>query len=135
MIRLHFGSDPNNSLTLGPAPTFLISANLLCVGPTWLIVAVYRDHLWEVRGHRFLSFHVTERGLMLKGSDRSPGGLNGRFGPFRTIIAADGALYTDERLFARYEQDTFSWYHYDTKLSLQYMIIESADSSSVPASA
>jgi hypothetical protein len=133
MTCVRFGLGSDNSMILGPAPAYVLSGDVLCVGPHWPIVAVYRNSTWEVRGHHFVRFNFTERGLMLADFNRAPDGSIGRFGPFDEIVVADSVLFADDKHFAKFREDTFSWYVYEMKTCLLNIIIKAACSSPLPS--
>jgi hypothetical protein len=123
MIRVRFGLGSDDSMTLGPAPSILISGSLVCMGPDWWIVAVYRDYAWEVRGRRFSCFEVMGRGLMLNSLGEAVGVRSKQFGSFDKVAMADGTLYVDDRLFAKLMHDTPRWYFLETGTFVRDMII------------
>jgi hypothetical protein len=132
MLCVRFGLGPNNSMTLGPAPSYLISGDVFCIGPLWSVAAVYRDHAWEVRGRRFVRFNFIGQGATLANLDRAPNEPVGRFGPFDEVLVADGALFANDRPFAKFVEERFAWYFYETKTYLLNIIIEADQVPAMP---
>jgi hypothetical protein len=124
MICVRFGLSPRKSVSLGPAPSYLISGDVLCIGPDWSIAAVYRDHAWEFRGSRFVRFQFTGQRLTLSDLDGAAHGPSGRFGPFDEVLMLDGTLFTDDQPFAKFVEETFAWYLRDIDTCLLNIIVE-----------
>jgi hypothetical protein len=133
MINVRFGSNSDGSIDLGAYPAFLLSSDALCAGPDWQVIAVYREHTWQVGGQRFVCLNFTERGLRLVICNYALEMPLGRFGPFDEVLVADGALIADDKPFAKFNEDTMVWYVYPTKTSLPNILIEVGDSSASTA--
>jgi hypothetical protein len=124
MICVQFGVGNRKAITLGPAPSYLLSGDVLCIGPVWYVAAVYRDHAWEVRGRQFARFQFIGEGLTLADLDRARGGQAGRFGPFDEVIVADGVVFTDDKPFAKFVEETAVWDMFEPKSCLRNIIVE-----------
>ena len=124
MISVRFGVRDRDSITLGPAQSFLLSGDVLCIGPLWNVAAVYRGHAWEVRGRRFVRFEFIGEGMTLVDFDGARAGQTGRFGPYDSVLLADGVLFADDRPFANLEEETFVWNIFETGTSLRNILIE-----------
>ena len=111
-------------MSLGPAPSYLISGDVLCVGPAWTVAAVYRNHAWEVRGRRFVRLDFIGQGLLLSNFGCVPDASVERFGPFDEVLLADGTLFADDRPFSKFVEETVAWYIYETKTRLMNILIE-----------
>jgi hypothetical protein len=131
MICARFGLRFDDSAIHGPEPCYLLSGDVLYAGPDRRVVAVYRDGTWEYRGHRFVRFEFTERGLILIDFEGAPAEWMGRFGPFDQILVADGVLFADDKPFAKFREDCLSWYVFEVRTILLSITIEAAGSSSV----
>ncbi len=122
MIHLHFQDVSKvGSITLGPAPWFRVAGNFIRQGPQGEIVAIYRHHHWEVKGKFFTRFDCHE-GMTIHFEDTA-GGPTEAFGPFSAFFTADGVLYTDNTLFAKFMEETQLWHCYDTENFWPAMVI------------
>ena len=124
MICVRFGMGNRDTITLGPAPSYLLSGDALCIGPVWHVAAVYREHAWEVQGRRFVRFEFIGEGMTLADFDRAQGGQAGRFGPFDAVFVADGVLFADDRPFAKLVEEASVWSILETETRLRNILIE-----------
>jgi len=132
MICVRFGLPPRKFKTLGPATSYLISGDTLCVGPVWTVAAVYREHAWEFQGDRFVRFEFIGQKLTLADLDRAPNGPVERFGPYDNVVVIDGAILADDRAFAKFVEETIAWYIINSE-RCSYNIIIEADHDSTEA--
>ena len=109
MISVRFGVWDRDAITLGPALSFLLSGDVLCIGPLWYVAAVYRGHAWEFRGRRFVRLEFVGEAMTLVDFDGARAGQGGRFGPSDSVLLADGVLFADDRPFAKLEEEAFVW--------------------------
>jgi hypothetical protein len=123
MTCVRFGLRPRKSKTLGPAPSYLISGDTLCIGPVWSVAAVYREHVWEFQGQRFVRFEFVGQGLTLADLDGASNRPAERFGPFDNVIVVDGVILADNRPFAKFVEETFAWYILERKICLLNIVI------------
>ena len=94
-------------ITLGPAPWFRVDRNELRQGPTESLVAELRNHQWSVHGRSFPVVEATDASTVQFSAPAGP--VSRPFGPFRELKLADGALYGDGKLVARFDDDTYLW--------------------------
>jgi hypothetical protein len=90
---------------LGPSRAFKVLASVLLVGPDEAEAARWVDHQWAINGKRFTRLLVDERATItfLGVSTAIP-----PIGPFQEIRMADGSVFGDEVLLARFdERDTW----------------------------
>lgn len=125
MVHLHFdGRSPSYSLVLGPAPWFRISGNFIRQGPDGTVVATYRHHQWELQGRHFTRWDCKQPSVIH--FEDAAGGPTERFGPFQTLYAADGVLYADDELFAKFIEESQLWHCYATENFWPALVFESA---------
>jgi hypothetical protein len=94
-------------LTLGPAPWFRVDRNELRQGPTESLVGELRNHQWAVNGRHYAVVEATPGSTVRFASPT--GGETRPTGPYREVRLADGALYADGKLVARFDDDTYLW--------------------------
>jgi hypothetical protein len=126
-VQLSAGVGSSVSMSLGMAPSFLISGNLLCVGPQWWIVGAYRNNFWDLHGKFFTRLEFDGQGLVLRCPGGSHGGESQRPGSFHKLFVMGNVLYSDKGILARLIEDPFLWYFYTTKNKLRDLMIEAAD--------
>jgi hypothetical protein len=94
-------------LTLGPAPWFRVERHELREGPTERLVGQLRNNQWHVSGGHFVEVKATPgSSLHFEGPE---GPASRELGPFQSLHMADGALYGDGALIARFDEDTYLW--------------------------
>jgi hypothetical protein len=127
MIRLLFeGTSPGNSVVLGPAPWFRIGGNFLRQGPHAAIVGTYRQHQWELQARYFTRWDCPEPTLVH--FEDVAGGRTEDYGPFTEIYAADGVVHADQKIFAKFVEESQLWHCYPTENFWPVMIVKSAAS-------
>ena len=125
MIHLHFnGSSPAYAVTLGPAPWFRIAGNFIRQGPHGAIAATYRHHQWEVQGRHFTRSDCKDRAVIH--FEDAAGGPTEDYGPFDTFHAADGVMYADGKLFAKFIEESQLWHCYPTENFWPVMVVKAA---------
>lgn len=125
MVRLHFDSASlGHSVTLGPAPWFQISGNFIRQGPDATIVATYRRHQWEVQSQHFTRFDCRDRAVIH--FEDMGSGASEDFGPFTHFHAADGTIYADDELFAKFMEESQLWHCYPTETFWPVLFFKSA---------
>jgi hypothetical protein len=125
MIRLHFrGLSSGDSVVLGPAPWFRVAGNHIRQGPGGEVVAEIRNHQWELRDRFFTRIDCEDR-VRVHFEDAG-GAPTRRFGPFGAFFAVDGALYADERMLARFTEETQLWHCFPTETFWPVLVIEPA---------
>src|SRR3954471_11337598 len=108
MVRLEM-SPPlvGSRLTLGPAPWFRVERNELRQGPTESLVGELRNRQWNVRGRHFSIVEATP-GSTAQFANPA-GGVSPAYGPYEDVRMADGAVYGDGKLLARFDDETYLW--------------------------
>ncbi len=94
-------------ITLGPAPWFRVERNELRQGPTEGLVGELRDHQWNVNGRHFAMLEATPGALLEFAGPAGP--MAAPLGPYEELHMADGAMYADGQLVARFDDDTYLW--------------------------
>ena len=108
MVRLQM-SPPllGSTLTLGPAPWFRVERNELRQGPTESLVGELQNHQWNVRGRHFTVVEATPGTTLQFAGPAGP--VSPPYGPYHDVRLADGAVYGDGRLIARFDDETYLW--------------------------
>ena len=133
-IHLFFeGTSPSYAVTLGPAPWYRISGNFIREGPAGRIVAIFRRHMWDLADHSYTRFDCRDPALIH--FEDSAGGTTEDFGPIASFFAADGVLYAEGKLFAKFIEETQLWHSYVTENFWPAMIIKPAPPPTGPRSA
>jgi hypothetical protein len=126
MIRLIFeSSDPGYAITLGPAPLFRVGGNFIRQGPEKSVVARYRNHFWEVQERHFTRYDCLDSASIH--FEDIAGDPSESFGPFVRFWVADGALYAERNLFAKFVEESQLWHCYPTDTYWPIMVITQAD--------
>jgi len=114
MVQLRMeGVSAAYSITLGPAPWFRVAGNFIRQGPRGTIVATYYNHQWEVQSRFFTRFEC--RDPLLIHFEDAAGGSTEDYGAFSHFQAADGVLYADNKLFAKFIEESQLWHCYVTE--------------------
>jgi hypothetical protein len=111
MIQLLFGGVSKiHDVSLGPAQGFRVAGNFIRELPSGDVVASYHNHQWQVGSSHFSRYDCTQPTLIhLEAAD---GTRTAVFGPFNKLFVADGTLYADEDLFAKFIDETLNWHSY-----------------------
>jgi hypothetical protein len=126
MVELFAGVGSSPTIAIGTAPSFLLSGNLICVGPQWWIVGAYRDHFWDLHGRYFTRLEFGGGSLALGGRDVGPDGRRTLIGSFESLRVMDDMLYSDSGILARLVESPFVWHLYATRTSLRDLLIDTA---------
>jgi hypothetical protein len=127
MIRLLLEKPPpKRPVSLGPAPWFRIGGNFIRVGPHGTIGGTYRQHQWEVQAQYFTRWDCRER--VLVHFEDAAGGATQDYGPFSESYAADGVMHVDNKLFAKFVEESQLWHCYPTENFWPVMILKPAES-------
>jgi hypothetical protein len=125
MIRLRFyNGSPTEAVMLGPAPWFRIAGNFIREGPHGAIVGSFLRHHWEVQAKHFLRYDC--EGESLVHFEDHGGGASQDFGPFSCFSSADGALYGNNELFAKFVEESQLWHCYPTENYWPIIVIQAA---------
>jgi hypothetical protein len=124
MLELRFrGLAPYHDATLGPAPWFRIAGNQIRQGPDASVVAQLERHQWALQERYFTRFECQGRaGLRF---ENAAGGSTGEFGPFSILYVVDGAVYGDERVIAKFAEETQLWHCFPTETYWPVLVIQS----------
>jgi len=124
MVRLKFqGMRPIDSVTLGPAEGFRVAGNFLRELPSGSVLGRYERHQWHVRDKHFARYDCIDPcRVHFEDADgvRSP-----LLGPFQRMHVADGTMYTDEALFAKFVDETVLWHSYELETYWPVLIVQS----------
>ncbi len=125
MISLIFESDQLAKTTkLPPAPFFRITGNFINQGPARTPVAKFRNHFWDMQGQQHFTQYACHDRAVVHFED-APGNTSETFGPFDEITVADGVVYANGQLFARFTEETQLWHCYKTDTYWLTMILAS----------
>jgi hypothetical protein len=133
MISLIFESESlGKSVKLAPAAWFRITGNFISRGPEGAVVATFSQHFWEMQGQQHLTRYVCHDRTVIHFED-ALGNASETFGPFHDLAVADGVVYADGQLFARFAEETQLWHGFGTDTYWLSMII--APPPSIPEAA
>lgn len=126
MVRLQMSPTLLGSrITLGPAPWFRVERNELRQGPTESLVGELRNHQWNVNGRHFSVLDAGPGTRVQFAADQGP--VSAEFGPYTDVRFADGAVYGDGQLIARFEEDTYLWRCVSTHKAWPSVMVISAE--------
>ncbi|HYE36134.1 hypothetical protein [Methylocaldum sp.] len=128
MISLVFESEQlGKSVTLGPAPFFRITGNFISPGADAGVAAKFSNHFWEMRGQKHFTQYACHDRAVIHFEDAIENASEA-FGPFDKIVVADGVVYTNGKLFARFTEETQLWHCFSTDTYWLSMVIASSPS-------
>ena len=108
MVRLQMSPPlPGTQLVLGPAPWFRVDRNELRQGPTESLVGELQNRRWNVQGRSFTAAAATPGSTVQFANPH--GGVSPAYGPYQDVRLADGAVYADGIVIARFEDETYLW--------------------------
>ena len=125
MVRLQF-KGLTGGVSVGPAPWFRISGNFVRQGPVGVIVGTFRDHHWQIGSQHFIRYDCSDHVLIH--FEDAAGGQTEDYGPFAAFHAADGVMYAEDKLFAKFIEESQLWHCYPTENFWPVMVIKSAGS-------
>ncbi len=109
MIRLEFhGMVRAHSIELGPAKGFRVAGNFLRQLPENQVLGEYIRHQWRVRDGHFTRYDTLEPCRVY--FEDAEGTRSEVFGPYDRMHVADGTMYTNEELFAKFIDETVLWH-------------------------
>ena len=111
------------SITLGPAPWFRVDRNELRQGPTESLVGELHNHQWNVHGRHFNLVEATTGATLQFASPNGPS--SPAYGPYADVRLADGAVYGDGKLIARFDDETYLWRCADTQQAFPAVVVAS----------
>src|SRR5687767_1508277 len=109
MIRLLFGGVSRaQDVALGPAPAFRIAGNFIRQLPDGKVVAAYHNHQWQVGEGHYSRYDCNEPTLLhFEDAEGTP---TAGYGPFNKLFIADGTMYANDELFAKFIDETLNWH-------------------------
>lgn len=124
MITLHFDAmQAQRSITVGPAEGFRVGGNFLRQLPDNTVLGYYSRHQWHVRDGHFSRYDCREKCLIYF-TDRE-GTRSETFGPFDSLHVADGTMYMQDKLFAKFIDETLLWHSFELENYWPNLIIAS----------
>lgn len=112
MVKLRFNAmEPTKSIVLGPVEGFRVAGNFLRQLPDNTVVGEYSRHQWHVRDGHFARYDALSP-CRIHFED-TYGARSEIFGPFADLHVADGTMYTADRLFAKFVDESLLWHCYD----------------------
>jgi hypothetical protein len=112
MIRLKFQTFQDvHSATVGPAVAFRVAGNFLRQSPGDQVVGQYGRHQWVVQNRSFSRYDCLDPCCVF--FTDAEGTRSTTFGPFRELFVADGTMYTDTRLFAKFIDESVLWHSFE----------------------
>ncbi len=113
--------------TVGPYQSVELDASAVRDGAKHDVLAVHREHQWEVRGVRYHRLDSSSRlRIHFEGGRREPAAASRRFGPFDRFSAVDGVAYTDDRVFAYVDAGDGDWFCYEDGRRWRIMVLTDA---------
>jgi hypothetical protein len=112
MIRLKFQAVQDaHSVVLGPAPGFRAAGNFLRRMPDNAVIGQYIRHQWHVRDRTFSRYDALDPCLIYFADVE--GTPSETFGPFEKMHVADGTMYSDDKLFAKFIDESLNWHSFE----------------------
>lgn len=124
MIELQFkGASPARESTIGPSQRFRVAGNFIRNADSGEILARYHNHFWDVKDNYYTGYKCNTP-LQLRFED-AEGGKSDTYGPYPGIFVADGSVYANEKLVAKFVDQTLLWHDHQSDTFWPNMIIES----------
>jgi hypothetical protein len=111
-------------LTLPPATGYRIAGNFIRTLSNEEVVARYHNHQWQVGEGHFATYSCRDRCIIH--FEDLLGGATEVLGPFSHLMVADGTMYADEELFAKFSDETTNWRSYQLETYWASLIIRPA---------
>jgi hypothetical protein len=124
MVRLHFRPFSGPEIVLGPAPWFRISGNYIRKGPDGAVVGMFTRHQWQVQDRHFIRFDCHEPTLIHL--EDTAGAPTQDFGPFGSFQCNDGVMYAEQKLLAKFLEETQLWHFFPTENFWPVLVIKQA---------
>jgi hypothetical protein len=115
---------PGKPTVLGPAPWFRFQGNFIRQGADAAVVARRINHAWEAKGNEYAVIDCPD--LTCIHFEDFAGGTTSKFGAFAHIRLADDILHADNKIFARFNDETQLWRCYPTENYWPIMVIAAA---------
>jgi hypothetical protein len=123
VVELRFeGLSRHQTVTVGPAPWFRLAGNHIRQGPGDAVVAQLVRHQWSVGEHFFSRFDC--RGEVHVGFEDMAGLPSAAFGPFTSLYVVDGTMFAEDRVLAKFAEETQLWHCFPTETYWPVLIIE-----------
>ena len=125
MIRLKFEAMQDaRSVWVGPAEGFRVAGNFLRELPSHAVIGEYSRHQWHIGEGHFSRYDCNDR-CYVHFTD-AEGARSRVFGPFEGLRVADGTMYTKEKLFAKFIDETVLWHSFELESYWPSMILTAA---------
>jgi len=112
MIRLKFkGIQEARDVIVGPAEAFRLAGNFLRTVPDNKVLGHYSRHQWHVRDGHFSRYDSMEPVKVFFAD--AEGTRSEPCGPFDLLHVADGTMYSNEKLFAKFVDETLLWHSFE----------------------
>ena len=121
MIHLRFELSAAQRAVLGPAVAFRVAGNFIRHAESGEILARYLNHFWEVQGMHFT--HYSCPNPVHVHFEDAEGGKTDLYGPYNDLSVADGSVYTQNRLIAKFMDTTILWHDHETDTFWPSMIL------------
>ncbi len=122
MIRLRFGGiSQTYDVSLGPSRAFRVAGNFIRHWPGGEVAAMYRNHQWQVGKDHYSRYDCTDPCAVH--FEDAAGIATSVFGPFRALLTADGTMYADDQLFAKFIDETVNWHSFELETYWPVLII------------
>jgi hypothetical protein len=122
MIRLKFQTFQDvHSATLGPADAFRVAGNFLRKSPGDEVVGHYSRHQWHVQNRSFSRYDCVDPCCLFFAD--AEGTRSTTFGPFTELFVADGTMYADTRLFAKFIDESVLWHSFELETYWPSLVI------------
>jgi hypothetical protein len=126
MIRLKFsGIQSAHDVTIGPEAGFRAAGNFLRTLPANAVVGEYMKHQWCVQD-RFFSRYDCMEPCIIYFTD-AEGTPTKCFGPFQSVHTADGTMYADDELFAKFIDESLLWHSFRLETWWPSLILTTPD--------
>lgn len=123
MFQLRFSNPLAGSAVLGPFRALRVGGNFMRNTDSLQVVADYHHHCWHIEGHAYSRYDCPDP-VWIR-FENAQGAQTPAVGPLARHFAADGTMYADEKLFARFHDETQLWQFYESETYWPIMIIES----------
>src|SRR5581483_4611131 len=105
VVTLKFsGMSEAHSAVVGPAEGFRVAGNFMHQQPADKVVAQYLRHQWRVQDRYFSRYDSLDPCILYFAN--TAGDESERFGPVQSLFVADGTMYADGDLFAKFADET-----------------------------
>ena len=125
MVRLKFaGMHEAHSVVVGPAERFRIAGNFMHQEPGGQVTGQYVRHQWLLQDRYFSRYDSLDPCILYFAN--ALGDESERFGPFQELFVADGTMYADGQLFAKFADETLLWHSFVLETYWPSLIIAAA---------